>query len=532
MKPILYLIFTIALMLSQVGAFSQTGGVTISGYVDTSITGHYLNNELSIKINQTSTNFDQGVIVKVPVNSDGTFKCNIPSLEKYLYLSFWILNKNDKIHQLKNLLPIHFPTRSLSKLQEVYLFQKGDSVDLDIRQGGYLTFKGKGSAKLNCQFQIHSIDPIPQIVALRASQLPGRKQMYLEDAAYGLTEKMRLQILNSYKPEMTDTVYRVLYTDILSLSEYQILDGLYILSYTPPIESNAVVVQKYMQYNIRKPQYTAIDTNYQIASAYYADMIFVKEFNMCRLYSKKGEFMRGDSFKEVYNRIKFGYKGPLRDKLLFICFQKLNKFYSTEARSFLADALKIMGNNKYKTLLRDWGNHLFIAYPFELQDAVGNIHKLSDYKGKVIVMDFWSTGCVPCMQLSAAMHSVMEEYKNRNDVIFITVSVDKNKLRWMKSLISGHYTSQNSVNLYTNGNGNNDPAFLYYNFFGVPQQLIIGKNGEIISSSPPRSDLDNISQTPLLYKIDSKTSILEPNYELTIANPNTKAFMKLINQAL
>lgn len=519
-------------MLSGISAFSQTGGITISGYIDTSITSHYLNNELSIKINQTFTNFDQGDIIKVPISGDGTFKCSIPSSEKYLYLSFWVLNKNDKIQQLNNLLPVHFPTRSLSKLQEVYLFQKGDSVDLDIRQGGYLTFKGKGSAKLNCQFQIHSIDPIPQIVALRASQLPGSKQIYLEDSAYELIEKLRLQILNSYKPELTDTVYRTLNADILSSTEYQILDGLYMVSSTDPVDSNAVAVQRYMQYNARKPQYAAIDTNYQMLSAYYADMVFVKEFNMCRLYSKKGDYYRGDSFQDVYNRIKSGYTGPLRDRLLFICFQKLNKFFSTEARSFLTDAMNIMEDLKFKKLLRNWGNKRFVAYPFELEDKEGKIHKLSDYKGKVIVMDFWSTGCGPCMELTAAMHSVMEKYKNRDDVVFITVCIDKSKSMWNKSLKSGHYTSSNTVNLYTNGNGNNDPAFLYYNFFGVPQQLIIGKNGQIISSSPPRPDFNNLTRKPLSYEMDFKTGIIKPNSELTMSNANTKAFLKMINEVL
>ena len=35
----------------------------------------------------------------------------------------------------------------------------------------------------------------------------------------------------------------------------------------------------------------------------------------------------------------------------------------------------------------------------DLYDLQGNIHHLADYKGKYLLVDFWSRGCGPCMML-------------------------------------------------------------------------------------------------------------------------------------
>ena len=39
-----------------------------------------------------------------------------------------------------------------------------------------------------------------------------------------------------------------------------------------------------------------------------------------------------------------------------------------------------------------------VAQAFELADTAGKSHRLADYKGRWVVLNFWATWCVPCIQ--------------------------------------------------------------------------------------------------------------------------------------
>ena len=60
------------------------------------------------------------------------------------------------------------------------------------------------------------------------------------------------------------------------------------------------------------------------------------------------------------------------------------------------------------------------AYDFQLKDQYGNLHKLSDYKGKVVFLNFWATWCPPCREEMPYIEEIYKEYGyNKNDVIIL-----------------------------------------------------------------------------------------------------------------
>lgn len=61
------------------------------------------------------------------------------------------------------------------------------------------------------------------------------------------------------------------------------------------------------------------------------------------------------------------------------------------------------------------------APAFELTDTEGNKVKSSDLKGKVIVLDFWATWCLPCIRSFPAMKMTMDKYKDDPAVVFFYV---------------------------------------------------------------------------------------------------------------
>lgn len=59
-----------------------------------------------------------------------------------------------------------------------------------------------------------------------------------------------------------------------------------------------------------------------------------------------------------------------------------------------------------------------MAPEWSLKDTSNKDHKLSDYKGKIVVMDFWATWCGPCKRAMPAVQKIHEEYKDKGVVVF------------------------------------------------------------------------------------------------------------------
>ncbi|MFI5105334.1 MAG: TlpA family protein disulfide reductase [Terriglobales bacterium] len=58
----------------------------------------------------------------------------------------------------------------------------------------------------------------------------------------------------------------------------------------------------------------------------------------------------------------------------------------------------------------------------DLQDLQGGHHKLEDYKGKVIVLNFWATYCVPCVVELPLLNEMQRKYKDK--IIVLAASLD------------------------------------------------------------------------------------------------------------
>jgi len=66
------------------------------------------------------------------------------------------------------------------------------------------------------------------------------------------------------------------------------------------------------------------------------------------------------------------------------------------------------------------------AYDFTLTDQYGNTHTLSDYKGKVVFLNFWATWCPPCREEMPHIEELYKEYGlNEEEVIFLGVANPK-----------------------------------------------------------------------------------------------------------
>ena len=63
------------------------------------------------------------------------------------------------------------------------------------------------------------------------------------------------------------------------------------------------------------------------------------------------------------------------------------------------------------------------AFDFTLTDQFGNEHTLSDYKGKVVFLNFWATWCPPCQMEMPDIEEIYQEFdKNEGDIVILGIS--------------------------------------------------------------------------------------------------------------
>ncbi|MDX1697346.1 MAG: TlpA disulfide reductase family protein [Thiohalobacterales bacterium] len=63
-----------------------------------------------------------------------------------------------------------------------------------------------------------------------------------------------------------------------------------------------------------------------------------------------------------------------------------------------------------------------MAPDFELTDTEGRVHRLSDYRGKTVIINFWTTWCPPCREEIPSMNRAWHKMK-QDDVVILAINM-------------------------------------------------------------------------------------------------------------
>ncbi len=114
------------------------------------------------------------------------------------------------------------------------------------------------------------------------------------------------------------------------------------------------------------------------------------------------------------------------------------------------------------------------APDFALPDLDGKTVKLSNFRGKVIILDFWATWCRPCVMEIPSFVKLQKKYKD--DLVVIGVDLDtKRSVDYIKNFADKHDMN------YTIVLGIADPSVIqkYGNIRSIPTTFFIDRNGYI-----------------------------------------------------
>jgi len=123
-----------------------------------------------------------------------------------------------------------------------------------------------------------------------------------------------------------------------------------------------------------------------------------------------------------------------------------------------------------------------IAYP----DTEGNIRKLSDLKGKVVMIDFWASWCGPCRKQNPHVVSLYNKYKDKGFEIF-SVSLDRAKEPWLQAIKADGLAWPNHVSELKFWQSS---VVQTYGVKSIPRVVLVDREGNIIKSNVSPQELD------------------------------------------
>jgi len=162
-----------------------------------------------------------------------------------------------------------------------------------------------------------------------------------------------------------------------------------------------------------------------------------------------------------------------RKTLLFLCFIFLLPFYSNaqDAASEYQQKLSLVQNMVGSP-----------APEFDARTIAGKQVDLKTLKGKLIVVNFWFVGCLPCEEEMPLLNKLTDEYKNNPDVVFLSFANSTKST--VKSFFKRKKFSYQTVT-------DAKPIAQKYNVSGYPSHFIIDKEGILrFASIASQDDID------------------------------------------
>ncbi|MFX3649791.1 MAG: redoxin domain-containing protein [Paenibacillus sp.] len=109
------------------------------------------------------------------------------------------------------------------------------------------------------------------------------------------------------------------------------------------------------------------------------------------------------------------------------------------------------------------------APEFTAVNSIGEQVRLSDYRGKAVMINFWASWCAPCVREMPLVHQIAQDYQNQVETLFVNVGESKGTIREFMDKQAFDFP----VIIDVTGNISG-----MYRITGLPATMVIDQEGE------------------------------------------------------
>jgi thiol-disulfide isomerase/thioredoxin len=435
---------------------------------------------------------------KIKIGNTGGFKVNL-SLDHPVYISLHFNIGKKFVYVFSSNKMYDFPERLIEPGDSIYL-EIQNLLTVKMNNGSYflkhIVYSGRGVEKFTCLQEMYR-----QMNRIGTRTLEENYNDVLARLAYDDSLKLiALTMLNKYKFQLTKLNRDVILGNLLGLTTYF---NLKYISTNPEIsDSTRLIFQQKLATDPDCPDFSDSNFHYSPAHLFGWYARFREIFKYC---NKKQIIYKGSYFgipsqvatARILNNMR---KGLLRSKVIAaFLIAEINRSGVTDTlteqiREFEEDPTQ---DKRYQlqveTVFKKLSSSDLLsggkAFNFSLPDTNGNIIKMQDFQGKVVLLDFMFTWCPGCRSLTPYLAKVEKEFKGNPNIVFISISTDKD-IKIVKEGI-GKASVRGSIQLFTNGEGVDHQIIRHYSISAYPTLILIDKNGRLVSTRVPDPRLDN-----------------------------------------
>lgn len=174
----------------------------------------------------------------------------------------------------------------------------------------------------------------------------------------------------------------------------------------------------------------------------------------------------------------------------------MNQYNARRFKKILAQIPKTeLNQERREKIERALSNYMKLAIgspapSFKLLDTVGREVALESFRGKIVLLDFWASWCVPCREENPKYLAIYEQFKHKNfEIVAISLDKEEDRHAWLKAIKDDRIVEWEHL---SDLKGTQSPLYKLYEIGGLPQNYLLNESGIIIGHNIKGAELTSI----------------------------------------